>query len=513
MSIKLRPSVLAAVSAFFAGAAIVCAAIPEPVRIETGQITGASTSADDVRVFKGIPYAAPPVGDLRWKAPQPAAKWEGVRKGDEFGPACLPNRVPPGGGPAPSEDCLYINVWTNAKSASERHAVILWTYGGGFTGGSGSEPRYDGTALAHKGVVVVTYNYRLGAFGFLVHPDLAKESSHHTSGNYALMDMQAALRWVQKNIEAFGGDPQRVTIDGESAGAIMVSTMVASPEGKGLFKRAAAQSGAWMGISIGRTQTQEQGEAAGLKLAQSLNASSIADLRAKSADEIVKAGRAASIVVDGWYVPEDLSDIYRSAKENDVDLLVGSNHDEGTFFARGQANPDQFKGAAKQKYGELSDNYLKLYPADNATDATASQLAGMRDELGWHMRTWAQMQAKRGRGKAFLYYFTRVPPSAPGRASRGATHTVELSYMFNNLLPGTPWTEEDHKLADMMSSYWANFAATGNPNGNGLPRWPAYDAKNPEAMVLGDSVSVGTQIEPQMLSFYDAYYKTLGAHQ
>lgn len=490
-------------------AATLSAALPEPVSIDAGQISGTATTSDDVRVFKGIPFAAPPTGDLRWKAPQPPAKWEGVRKADAFGPACLPNRAQPRG-PAPSEDCLYINVWTGAKAATERRPVFVWTYGGGFTGGSGSEPRYDGEALARKGIVVVTYNYRLGVFGFLAHPDLAKESSHHTSGDYGIMDMQAALKWVQKNIENFGGDPQKVTIAGESAGAIMVSTMVGSPEGKGLFKRAIAQSGAWMGVSIARMTTREQAEAAGVKLAAAMGASSLADLRARPAEELLKNSRPPAIVVDGWYVPEDLSATFAKAKENDVDLLVGSNHDEGTFFARpGAVDPDQFRSRAKEKYGDLSDEYLKLYPATSGSDAAAAQLAGMRDEVGWHMRTWAQLQAKRGRGKAYLYYFTRVPPAAEGRPSRGATHTAELSYMFNNLLPGAPWTDVDRKLADMMSSYWANFTATGNPNGKGLPEWPAYNEKSGKAMILGDTVSAGTQIEPTMLSFYDSYYKTL----
>lgn len=507
-----RPSFLF-LSSLFAGAAVVSAAIPEPIKIDTGLITGAATASEDVRVFKGIPFAAPPVGDLRWKAPQPPAKWEGVRKADTFGPACLPNRAT-NNGPAPSEDCLYINVWTGAKSAGERRPVILWTYGGGFASGAGSEPRYDGEALARKGVVFVTYNYRLGVFGFFAHPDLAKESPHRTDGDYALMDMQAALRWVQKNIEKFGGDPSRVTIDGESAGAMMVSAMVGSPEGKGLFKRAIAQSGAWMGTSIAHMQTREQAEAAGEKLMQTVGASSLAELRAKPAQDLLRARAPAAIIVDGWFVPEDLSLSFAKAKENDVDLLVGSNHDEGTFFVRpGPVNPDQFKERAKQKYGDLSDEYLKLYPASSESEAAASQLANLRDELGWHMRTWAELQSKRGKGKAYLFYFTHIPPSAPGRASRGATHTAELSYMFDNLLPGTPWTDLDRKLADTMSSYWANFAATGNPNGNGLPNWPTYSEKKPEAMVFGDTVSAGEQIEPRMLSFYDAYYKTLIAHE
>jgi len=229
-----------------AGSAMAFAAISEPVKVDTGLITGSTTTSDEVRVFKGIPYASPPVGDLRWKVPQPAAKWDGVRKAEQFGPVCMQGGGGRGNGPAASEDCLYVNVWTAAKAANEKRPVIVWTYGGGFTGGSGSEARYDGEMLARKGAVVVTYNYRLGVFGFLAHPELDKESDHHTSGNYAMADFAAALHWVQRNIAAFGGDPTKVTIDGESAGAMLVASMVGSPEGKGLFKRAIAQSGAWM---------------------------------------------------------------------------------------------------------------------------------------------------------------------------------------------------------------------------------------------------------------------------
>jgi para-nitrobenzyl esterase len=489
---------------------MVSAAIPEPVRIDTGLISGTTTSSEDVRVFKGIPFAAPPVGDLRWRAPQPAAHWEGVRKADQFGPVCMQNRNPNATGPAASEDCLYANVWTGAKASTERRPVIVWTYGGGFTGGSGSEPRYDGEALARKGAVVVTYNYRLGAFGFFAHPELTKESGHNASGNYGMMDMAAVLHWVQRNIANFGGDPNRVTIAGESAGAFLVSAMVGSPEGKGLFKRAISQSGAWMGIGIGKMTTRAQAEEAGLKLAQAMGASSLADMRAKPADELMKAQRGGGIVVDGWYVPEDLSITFAKGKENDVDVLVGSNRDEGTFFARpGQTlTADQFASRAKQRFGDFAAGYTKLYPAATDAEAAAAQLATTRDEMGWHMRTWAQVQGKHLRNRSYLYYFTRVPPAAEGRQSRGATHTAELSYMFNNLLPGTPWTDTDKKLADIMSSYWANFASSGNPNGKGLPEWPVYSEKAAQAMILGDTVSVGTGIDPAILAFYDSYYKT-----
>src|SRR5580658_2515420 len=268
---------------FLAGASFLSAAISDPVRTDSGLVSGVSGSTDDVRVYKGIPFAAPPVGDLRWREPRPASHWEGVRKADEFSPVCMQQQRGPAGasGPAPSEDCLYVNVWTAAKSAGEHRPVMVWTYGGAFTGGAGSLPMYDGEALARKGIVVVTYNYRLGIFGFLAHPELSKESSHNTSGNYAMMDMAAVLHWVQKNISAFGGDPKHVTIDGESAGSMLVSAMVGSPLGKGLFIRAIGQSGAWMGINIGKMTTRAQAEENGQKIVEILGAKSIAELRAK----------------------------------------------------------------------------------------------------------------------------------------------------------------------------------------------------------------------------------------
>ncbi|HTW66352.1 MAG TPA: carboxylesterase family protein [Bryobacteraceae bacterium] len=499
---------------FLVGAPILSAAISDPVHTDSGLVSGVSGKSDEVRVYKGIPFATPPVGDLRWKPPQPPKHWEGVRMADHFSPVCMQQQRGPAAaqGPEPSEDCLYLNVWTAAKSAGERLPVIVWTYGGGFTSGAGSLAMYNGEALAKKGVVVVTYNYRLGIFGFLSHPELTKESSHHASGNYAMMDMAAVLHWVQKNIAAFGGDPKRVTIDGESAGSMLVSAMVGSPQGKGLFQRAIGQSGAWMGISINHMTTLAQAEENGEKLAKSLGASSIADLRAKPADELLKNGRGFfGIVVDGWYVPEDLSITYEHRKENDVDVLVGSNHDEGTFFTRpGSGNAEQFSSTAKRRFGDLSSEYLKLYPASSDEQAGTSQLEAFRDEMGWHMRTWAELQSKRGKGKAYLYYFTHVPPSPPGRPSRGATHTADLAYMFDNQPENVTWTDVDRKLAGTMSSYWVNFAATGNPNGGGLPDWPAYKAKGEEkAMVLGDTVEAGPAISPSMLAFYDSYFAKL----
>ncbi len=497
------------------------AAFPDPVRLDSGSVSGVSNADSTVRMFKGIPYAAPPLGDLRWRAPQSAPHWDGVRKAEQFGPNCTagggagrggkgkgggekgpaPAKAAPAG-PAPSEDCLYVNVWTPAKSASDRLPVMVWTYGGGFTGGSGAEARYDGEALARKGIVVVTYNYRLGMFGFLAHPELTKESGHNASGNYGMMDMAAVLRWVQKNIAAFGGDPRKVTIDGESAGAILVAAMVGSPEGKGLFQRAAAQSGAWMGLSIAKMRTLEQAEEGGKRAA---GTHSIAELRAMSTQDLAQAvtGVQAGIIVDGWMIPEELSSTFAKGKQNDVDILVGSNQDEGTFFAAGNTSAEAAKNRARQTYADLADDFLKLYPASTDPEAAASGLMRSRDETAWHMRTWAQLQVRRGK-KAYLYYFTHVPP---GSGARGASHTAELPYMFNNPPANGSWTEADHKLADMMSSYWANFIATGDPNGKGLPAWQPYSAKNDgHAMVFGDTAQFGPQIDTPRLVFFDKYY-------
>ena len=484
------------------------AAIPDPVRIDTGLISGATTADGAVRMFKGVPYAAPPVGELRWRAPQAAADWGGVRKAEHFGQVCMQNQNPVAGTPAPSEDCLYINVWSGAQSANERRPVIVWNYGGGFYVGSGSQAMYDGEALARKGAVVVTYNYRLGPFGFFAHPELSKESGRNSSGNYGMMDAVQALRWVQKNIPAFGGDPNRVTIDGESAGAILVAALVASPEAKGLFHRAIAQSGAFMGINIGKTTTLEQAEQTGKKMADEMGAMNLAALRAISAADLLKKGRAGGLIVDGRYIPEDLSAIYAKGKQTPVDVLLGSNKDEGTFFIRpGTGNAQEYTAQTRKRFGDLADGYLKLHPAGSDSEAETSSLLSMRDEIGWHLRTWAQLQTQRG-NKAYLYFFTRVPPVAPGQPSRGATHTAEIRYMFNNLDSLAPLTDIDRKLADAMSSYWVNFAATGNPNGKGLPEWPSYDArKNAQPMVLGDSVGVGAGISPTVLSFFDGFYE------
>ena len=338
---------------FVASIANASAMIPEQVRIESGLLAGTvSTGQPGVRVFKGIPFAAPPLGENRWRAPQPAAKWEGVRKADAFGAPCIAGApaAPRGGGrgaagsgcgacprrsssarePARSEDCLYANVWTSANNANDRRPVMVWIYGGGFTGGSGGMAWYDGENLASKGPVIVTFNYRLGAFGFFAHPELAKESGRNASGNYGMMDAIAMLQWVKKNIGAFGGDPNNVTVAGESAGAIMIGALVGSPQAKGLFNRAIAESGGWMGLTMQRMTLSAQAQENGAKAMAALGVKTIAELRAKPLAELTGIG-SAGLVVDGYIIPEDLSLTFMNGKQNAVDVLTGSNKDEANF--------------------------------------------------------------------------------------------------------------------------------------------------------------------------------------
>ena len=489
-------------------ALLVSAALPDVIKTDNGQVSGTSGKDATVRVFKGIPFAAPPTGENRWRAPQPVAKWDGVKKADTFSLTCTTGAGggagkggkggAKGGPPTSGEDCLYLNVWTTAQSATEKRPVIVWNYGGGFTGGSGSEPRYDGESLSKKGVIIVTYNYRLGAMGWLAHPELAKESSRKTSGNYGMLDMLAALHWVQKNIAAFGGDPNKVTIDGESAGAIAVAAMVGSPEGKGLFLRAIGQSGAWMGLSMAKMRTLAQAEDAGAKAAGS---NTVAQLRAMSLEDLGQnlRGIQAGPIVDGWLIPEDQSITFSKGQQNKVDILVGSNSDEGTFagFAR-PVTADQ-----AQRYGADAAEFTSLYPAGSTEDGIKSGLMLVRDQVAWCMRTFAEMQAKAGR-KAYVYYFTRV---TPGQEARGASHTSELAYMFGNP-PAQGWTDVDRQLSDQMMNYWVNFAATGDPNGKNLPSWQAYDYKknDAKAMVFGNATEFGPQIDVARMKFFDHEY-------
>ncbi len=352
--------------------------------------------------------------------------------------------------------------------------------------------------------MVVTYNYRLGVFGFFAHPELTRESEHHASGNQGMLDFRAALQWVQENIAAFGGDPENVTIAGESAGSIAVAAMLGSPLGDGLYNRAVGQSAGWMGLGISRQPTREQVEEAAAKAA---GGKPLAELRALPTEEAAAQlrGVPGGISVDGYVIPKDLSLIYAAGEQNPVDVLVGSNSDEGTFAGFGNVgSAEEFRTSVRETYGDMAEEFFRLYPADTEEQAKASGLERVRDQVAWNMRTWAKHEQEQGK-KAYLYYFTRV---SPGNENRGATHTAELPYMFQNP-PAEGWDEADTRLSDQMSSFWANFAAKGNPNGPNLAGWPQYNPKrnDGEAMVFGDAATFGGQIDAARLDFYDRYYK------
>jgi para-nitrobenzyl esterase len=529
------------------------ALIPEEVRIDTGLVAGALSGTPAVRVFKGIPFAAPPLGENRWRPPRPAAKWEGVFEADAFGPSCTPGggggrgrggapgrgaapgapgvapQAPQAAQPAPpprqppaSEDCLTVNVWTSANRVGDRRPVMVWIYGGGFTGGSGGLQWYDGEALAAKGPVIVTFNYRLGALGFLAHPELARESGRNASGNYGMMDAIAVLQWVKRNISAFGGDPNNVTIFGESAGAIMIGALVGSPAAKGLFHRAIAESGAWMGLQMARMTPPERALGAGAKALEAAGIKTVAELRAKPLAELPPLG-GAGLVIDGYLIPEDLSLAFAGGRQNAVDVLAGSNKDENTFLGgggRGRGGPgagaapapgsvvEGYVAQTKTRYGELADAYLKLYPASSDADVAAASAQAQNDEINWNMRQFAAAQSRKGK-KGFAYFFTRVPLRNGQPQPNGATHTAEISYVFNHPFSNGPleWDDVDRKLADTMSSYWVNFATRGDPNGAGLPAWPQYkDMASGRVMVLGDTVQVEAVAPAAKLSFFDAAY-------
>lgn len=521
------------------------AMIPEQVKIDSGVLAGTASGQPSVRVFKGIPFAAPPVGENRWKAPQPVAKWDGVRKADAFGAPCAagpagggrgggrgaaPGAAAPGAAapaapappprePARAEDCLYLNVWTSANSPNDRRPVMMWIYGGGFTGGSGGLAWYDGENLAAKGPVIVTMNYRLGSLGFFAHPELAKESGHNASGNYGMMDAIAALQWVKRNISAFGGDPNNVTIAGESAGAMMVGALVGSPLAKGLFHRAIAQSGGYMGLTMGRMTPGQTAQANGVKTMEALGVKTIAELRAKPLNELTGLS-AGGLIVDGYVIPEDLSLTFMNGKQNVVDVLTGSNKDEANFGLcfgvggrGGGPGPtvETFKANAQRRFGEGADDYVKLYGVATDADAQPAAHAACGDEINWNMRQWAAAQAKKGK-KAYTYFFTRIPTINGKPSPQGATHTAEISYAFNNPKgqANQTWNEVDTRLADQMSSYWVNFITRGDPNGNGLPKWPEYkDLTSGRVMVLGDTPQVESTAPAAKLSFYQAAYQRL----
>ncbi len=503
-----------------------------PVRTASGLLAGVPSVVGGVAAFKGIPFAAPPVGDLRWRPAQPVGAWSGVRSADKFGPVCMqphqPKRVPDNravdlpDSPPMSEDCLYLNVWTPARSVRARLPVMVWIFGGAYTEGSGSSPHDQGDHLAAKGVVVVTFNYRLGALGFLAHPELTAESPHHSSGNYALTDVLAALRWVKRNIAAFGGDPANVTIFGESAGAAISAALVGSPPAAGLFRRAISESGTWMGLTLAPMRTRESAEQQTVKAAAALGAPNLAALRALSAEEASAKLPKQGMIIDGWIIPEDLTRTFAEGRQNAVDVLVGSNRDEGSF-ASGFGPPmtaERWRATAEQRWGEFAALGLAAYPAASDAEAAADSTGAFADNMAWIMRVFAARQRAIGK-RAYVYHFVHVPPYGPGARNLGVCHTCEMVYVFDNLgalrqFPDSSSPElargsaPDIKMAEMASSYWVNFARSGDPNGPGLPQWPLFEtAAGGPVLDLDDSPAVGDSLGAAKARLYQALYEKL----
>ena len=461
------------------------------VKTASGMIEGKEDGA--VRAFLGIPYAAPPVGNLRWKPPAAAANWTGVRQATEFGNHCMQGRVygdmnfrDPGG----SEDCLFLNVWVPTKPSGSKLPVMVWIYGGGFAAGSTSEARQDGAHLAQQGVIVVSMNYRLGVFGFFVHPELAKESGHNAAGNYGLLDQVAALRWVHENIAAFGGDPGSVTIFGESAGSFSVSAQTASPLAKGLFQKAIGESGGAFfsgGLTFESRSVREEKD---VKLVSSkLGVSTLAELRAIPAQKLLDAfappqsqGFDFDPDVDGYFLPEPVPAIFAAGKQNDVPLLAGWNHDEGSYevaFSPQKQTVESLKATAQKEFGDKAAEFMKLYPSGTPeqTLRSAEDFAGDRF-IAFSTWAWLEAQAKTGKQPVYRYRFDLGPPADPKGPQMGAYHSAEIEYVFGQLdsKAGVGWLPEHRALSDEMQKYWANFARSGDPNGPGLPKWPVYSA-------------------------------------
>src|SRR5437870_63597 len=419
-----------------------------------------------------------------------------------------------------SEDCLYLNVWTAAR-ASDKRPVMVWIHGGALTRGSGVNGVYCGNALAKKGVVLVTINYRLGPLGYLAHPELTSESPQHASGNYGVLDQIAALKWVQKNIAAFGGDPARVTIFGESAGSWSVNILVASPLARGLFHRAIGESGGQFGPGTYLKEDRDKrpsAEKVGVAFAKAAGADSIKALRALPAEKIIevfnndtegKRFRTAPNV-DGWVLPDEVRNIFAKGKQNDVPVIIGSNANEMTTLTVPTNVPktlDDYHKRLSTQYGEATREFDAFYPAKTDSDVPKAFLDSLRDvTFTLPMRTWARMTAT-GRSKAYLYFFTHVPPN-PNSKYLGAYHASEIAYVFNNLNPQNAMLQEvDHKLAEAMSNYWVNFAKTGDPNGKGLPKWTPYNASDEPYMDFGDVVQVRNHLLKDQLDFLEQFQK------
>lgn len=488
ISTKINPAIVLAILITVAVSCTTQSRLLDPlVTTQSGLLQGVANNSGTVTSFKGIPYAAPPVGDLRWRKPEPPLPWEGIRDASEFCASCIQNKVyshlPNGPWTEEfmvqneiSEDCLFLNIWTPARKASDKLAVFVYIHGGGLTEGSGAIDTYDGEELARKGVVVVTINYRLGVLGFLAHPDLTAESPNKVSGNFGYLDQIAALKWIQQNIAAFGGDPGRVTIAGQSAGAGSVRALIASPLARGLFHRAITQSGSGL-VGSDRSTSLEDAELRGEEFAESKGAPSIEELRAMPAmDVYMSASGQAPVrfggVIDGYVLTSSHMAVFENGEQNDTPFMTGMNRDELRYR------------------GERADEFFALYPVDSDGDTSLVERVAGQEQSRLNTFLWLQHRAKTSGTNGYIYYFNRAIPW-PEYPDFGAFHTGEVPYMFNNLkMLDRPWTEVDSMVADVMSSYWVNFAKNGDPNSDGLPIWSAFDSNKKEVMRLGEQMGM-----------------------
>lgn len=494
------------------------------VKTDKGKVQGKMSADGQVRDFLGVPFAAPPVGPLRWKPPQAAAKWSGVKDATNFGNRCI--QVMPFSDmryrdPGQSEDCLSLNIWTPAKDKNAKLPVMVWIYGGGFVSGTTSEPRQDGEHLAHKGVVVVSMNYRLGVFGFYAGQGLAEESPQHAAGNYGLMDQTAAIAWVKKNIKNFGGDPGNITIFGESAGSFSVSAQIASPMAKGLFQHAIGESGgafSGRGLTFKSLADREKTDAAWAQA--TFGTSDLNALRAISADDLLakmkaqtspgRAGQGPD--VDGYFLPEPVPQIYAEGKQAHIPVMAGWNRDEPSAQVANYPKPatvDSFKEVAQKSFPDQTDAFLKLYPDTTDEEAVRSTIDFSGDTfIAYGTWAWLEAQVKTGGQPVYRYHFERPSPADKYHpAGSGAFHSDEIEYVFGTIdsrIDAT-WQPEDYKLSDLIEKYWTNFARTGDPNGGGAPQWPQYNAAdNWQVMHLDVDSHAGPDPYRERYLFLDA---------
>lgn len=498
------------------------------VKVEQGLVQGTATPDGKLAIYKGIPFAKPPVGALRWHAPEPADPWSEVKAADAFGAPCVQatGRGPRPDGLTPDEDCLYLNVWAprspGKRAGKAKLPVMVWIYGGGFRGGAGSEPVFDGAGIARQGVILVNFNYRLGKFGFMAHPELTAESGHNASGNWGLMDQIAALKWVQKNIAAFGGDPKNVTIFGQSAGGHSVSYLTASPLAHSLFAKAIGESaGSFAPVSaktyFGHTlRPLKQAEQSGLRMQALFKAKDLAELRKVPAKDINAApvlddDDMGWAMLDGYVLPDTVDHVFQQGRQNDVPTLLGYNSNEGASFFHRNTLAD-FNSQTALDLGDKALEYSQLYPAnDNTTALRSSELAARDNHFGWQSWTWVHLQTKTGKAPIWYFLFDIHPPipdSDPSVKANspdwGAHHGAEIPYVFGAFYPKTwAWTERDRRLSKIVMAYWVNFAKTGNPNGKGLAAWAPFNPDRETRMVFDEHPAMHPITNQDQLRFWD----------